>query len=57
MNSSTAGSTSAGRGLFEMLIAEVEYDMSQLPECQERDELAVALVGLQKKLDSLDTPS
>lgn len=40
-----------------MLIAEVEYDMSQLPECQERDELAVALVGLQKKLDSLDTPS
>ena len=46
--------TSAGRGLFEMLIAEVEYDMAQLPECQERDELAVALVGLRKKLDSLD---
>ena len=44
---------SAGRGLFELLIEEVTYDISSLPPCAEREELEVALVGLHKKLESL----
>ena len=44
---------SAGRGLFELLIAEVTYDIASLPPCPEREELEVALVGLNKKLESL----
>ena len=44
---------SAGRGLFEMLIAEVEYDISTLPDGVEREELEVALIGLRKRLAAL----
>lgn len=45
-------STTAGRGLFEILIAEVESDMEKLPDGVTRDEMATALVGLRRKRDS-----
>lgn len=47
-------SETAGRGLFQLLIAEVEMDIGSLPDGLEREELQVALVGLRRKLDSLD---
>jgi hypothetical protein len=45
-------STTAGRGLFDILIAEMERDLDLLPEGTVHDELAQALVGLRRKRDS-----